>query len=468
MIHLCRRVVNAVLKYHGRSTIDAMLVRHESSGEHPTAGIIVVGDEILKAQVKDTNSFYACNLLYKHGIKVHKISVVRDDVEDIANEIKNFSKNFNHVFTTGGVGPTHDDVTYEAVALAFNDTLHYHPTLVDIVKNRFGGKNFPSPSYKMACIPTKAVLKFGRNEITGQALPYPCIVMQNVSIFPGTPKFFESSFRALCKEYFAIYTGFATTEVFVNANEESFANALTAVVRECPNVTFGSYPEHNRYYKARITIESENEEDTEAARRIFCERIPTTALVQYDRAPQVDCLVKYEKLLGQPDIRSIYKSTIEKFVNYYQKPEDVWIYLDGSEESIIMTHLARVAHSKLQYSSEIKLHAICFKFGHFEVGMNEFLREISDRYDVELCSLRFDEIDVSRLIASRPELQILLLGKRSNSNKTEIYKNVAWFCKNSSVQIHFPLIDWMDEDVASFVASLSLPYYTTGETQSAR
>ncbi|XP_053982062.1 FAD synthase-like [Hylaeus volcanicus] len=469
MIHLCRRVANILSKYHGRITVDAMLVRHKNSGKHPTAGIIVIGDEILKAQVKDTNSFYACSLLYKHGVKVQKISVVRDNTEDIAEEIKHFSEKYNYVFTTGGIGPTHDDVTYEAVALAFHDTLHYHSTLVEIVKNRFGCKNFPSPSYKMAYVPTKSELKFGINEATGQPFPYPCIVMRNVFVFPGSPKFFESSFQALCKEFFAFYRRFATAEVYVNANEESFANVLTAVVQECPNVSFGSYPEHSRYYKARVTIESENEEDTETARRMFCERISTDALVEYDRTPHVDCLAKYEKLLRQPQRRSIHESSFEKFVNYYQKPEEVWIYLDGSDESIVMVHLARVANCKLRQSSKSKLHAFYFNFDHLESGMIEFLREISDRYNVELYSLRSNESDICRLIASRPELQILLLGKRSNSNEKEIYENLTRFSDNKSpVQIHFPLIDWSDEDVSSFVVSLSLPYYTTGETQLAR
>lgn len=94
----------------------------------------VIGDEILKAQVKDTNYFYACKLLYKYGVKVQKVSIillliisisiiylfiffqiaiVRDNLQDIAKEIKYFSKMFNYVFTSGGIGPTHDDLTYE-------------------------------------------------------------------------------------------------------------------------------------------------------------------------------------------------------------------------------------------------------------------------------------------------------------------------------------------------------------------
>ncbi|XP_076244283.1 FAD synthase [Calliopsis andreniformis] len=447
------------------------LMRLKCSGERPTAGIVVVGDEILKAQVKDTNSFYACDLLYEHGVKVQKISVVRDNVEEIAKEIKDFSTKFNYVFTSGGIGPTHDDVTYEAVAVAFDDTLHYHPKLVDIVGNRFGCKSFPSPSYKMAYIPTTCELKFGKNETTGEPLPYPCIVMQNVFVFPGSPMFFKVSFRAICKELFAGCKRFATIEVFINASEESFANALTAVAREHPNVAFGSYPERNRYYKARVTIESENREDTETARRMFCEQISSDVLVHYDRVPHIDCVAKYEKLIRQSQRRSIYQCTFEKFVNYYQKPKEVWVYLDGSEESIIIIHLARVAVNKLQQNSRARLNAVYFKFESTESSLTGFFREISDRYGVELCSLQCEETDachaIEHLIASKPESRILLLGRRSNGNETEIYEALTRISNNPSisVQTHFPLIDWTDEDVATFASSLSLPYYAA-ETQS--
>ncbi|XP_076291523.1 FAD synthase isoform X2 [Lasioglossum baleicum] len=460
MIHLRRYLANISSKHHGLSTTRVTLVHDKSKGEHPTAGIIVVGDEILKAQVRDTNSFYASFLLYKHGVKVKKITIVRDDVQEIARAIRFFSGNFNYVFTTGGIGPTHDDVTYEALGLAFDDTLHYHPKLVDIVKNRFGCKAFPSPAYKMAYIPTKSVLKFCVNPATGEAFPYPCIELRNVFVFPGSPMFFESSFQALCKELFAGYKSFSTVEVFLNAREDSFANVLNEVVQKCPNVTFGSYPESNRYYKARITIESENEEDTETAKTMFCSQVPSGVLVDYDRTPHVDPLSKYEQLLENSESRSIYQKSFEIFLDYCREPEKVWIFLDGCAESAVMVHLARVAMEKLAGSSKIKLRAICLQ-------ANKFLQEISNRYNVELCCLKNNGT-----IVTRPEIRILFLGKRSNASEREIedYERLKRLFNESlpSVQIQFPLIEWADKDVASFVESLSLPYHTADEVGSFR
>nr|XP_031835721.1 FAD synthase-like isoform X1 [Nomia melanderi]XP_031835722.1 FAD synthase-like isoform X2 [Nomia melanderi] len=466
MIQLRRYLVNISSRYHASSNTRVMLVHGKSSGEHPTAGIIVVGDEILKAQVKDTNSFYASSLLYKHGIRVQKIAIIQDNVEDIAKAIKYFSANFNYVFTTGGIGPTHDDVTYEAVALGFNDTLHYHPRLVDIIKNQFGCNSFPSPAYKMAYIPKKSTFKFGTNEVTGETFPYPCVVVENVYIFPGSPKFFESSFQSLCKELFAGYKRFATTEVFINAGEDSFAHILNDVVQNYPNVSFGSYPECNRYYKARVTIESEDERDTEAARKMFCSQISSAVLVRYDRTPHIDSLSKYEKLLDTLKRPSIYEKPFEIFLKHYRKPEDVWVYFDGSAESVISVHLARVAVEKLGHPSETKLHGIYLEQSDdSRTDMNRFLQEISQRYNVELCSL-----GSNKRITIRPELRILLLGRRSNDNKKEVYERVAQLSADSfpSVQIHFPLMDWTDEDVTTFVSSLSLPYYTTDQPRSYR
>lgn len=292
---------------------NVMLIRLKSSTKRQTAGFIVIGDEILKGQVKDTNSFYATKLLYEHGVKVQKISIVPDNVTDIAVELQTFSKKFDYVFTSGGIGPTHDDVTYEAMALAFNDTLHYHPTLVQIVKNYLNGGSLSSPSYKMAHVPTRSVLKFGKSA-TGELLSFPCIVMENIYIFPGSPIFFKPSFYAVCKDLFIDRNSFATSKIYINAKEESFADILRAVAQECPNVSFGSYPEVNRYYKVRVTIESGSQEDTDTARKMLCDRLPENVVVSYDNTPHVDSLAKYEKLLKESNRRSLYENVLKKFV----------------------------------------------------------------------------------------------------------------------------------------------------------
>ncbi|XP_017879987.1 FAD synthase-like [Ceratina calcarata] len=457
MINLHRHVVKTLSK-----RCWAIRQRSDSSGVYPTAGIIVIGDEILKAQVKDNNCFYACKLLWNNGVKVQKVSIVRDNLMDISREVQKFTRKYNYVFTSGGIGPTHDDVTYEAIALAFSDKLHYHPTLMDIIKNYFDVKTPNSPAFKMAYIPSKSVLKFGINQDTGQTLPYPCVAMQNVHIFPGSPTFFELSFRALCKELFADNKSFAATEIYVNAREEAFADILSYVARECPNVSLGSYPERHRYYKARVTIESENEKNIELAKKLFCDRIPSNTIVPYDRTPHVACIAKYESFIENSERRSVYEGCFKKFVDYYQKPEQVCIYLDGSQESVALVHLARVVDDKLRLNSRSKLHAVCLDV--LTLGLNHFLRELCQRYNVEL-SVVEDHGDVGltikNFVATRPECRVLLLGKRSDGNEREVYNNFSRLNDaNLPLQVYFPLADWTNEDFSHFCQSLCIPYHT--------
>jgi FAD synthetase len=78
-----------------------------------TAGIIIIGDEILKGHVQDTNSHYLCHQLWLLGVKVCKVAVVADSIADIAEEVRRFAASYDYVLTTGGIGPTHDDVTLE-------------------------------------------------------------------------------------------------------------------------------------------------------------------------------------------------------------------------------------------------------------------------------------------------------------------------------------------------------------------
>ena len=85
-----------------------------------SAGLIVIGDEILKGQVQDTNTHFLTKHLYQKGIRVGRVSILPDDIDVIVSEVKTFTQNYDFVLTSGGIGPTHDDVTFEAVARAFD------------------------------------------------------------------------------------------------------------------------------------------------------------------------------------------------------------------------------------------------------------------------------------------------------------------------------------------------------------
>ncbi|KAL6440882.1 hypothetical protein ACFW04_003359 [Cataglyphis niger] len=430
----------------------------------PTARIIVIGDEILKGQVKDTNSYYMCNLLYKCGIKMKKISVIGDNVEEISKEIRDASNKYTYVITSGGIGPTHDDVTYEGLAKAFNDTLHYHPRLVDIIKYQFGINDSSSLAYKMARIPRKASLKFGLNPSTGKPNTYPYIVLENVYVFPGSPVFLEKSFQSLYQELLSTDRRFIKEELFINAWEEVFVNALSSVVKEFPNVTFGSYPVNNcRYFKTFVTIESDNKSDTQKAKERFYKLNPTDIFVNFDRTPHIDCITKYNKFLQSCSRRSIYEQALEKLRQLYQNFEDVSIHIDGSIESSIVIHLAYICKTQSHFNN--KLQVIYFKETQ-SVDLEEFVKEMIDKYSlaVYIVEAAPDE-RINKLIFMQPHLRKLLIGKIEEMGKNEVNRNYNNISNanhtHTQLQIYNLLHNWTNEDVWTLASSLYLPYKST-------
>ncbi|XP_020295735.1 FAD synthase-like isoform X2 [Pseudomyrmex gracilis] len=448
LFHICMRKCVACARISSRY--------YANPSKHPTARIIVIGNEILKAQVKDTNSYYMSDLLYKCGIVVKKISVISDDVEEISEEIRNACDKYTYVITSGGIGPTHDDVTFEGLAKAFNDTLHYHPKLVDIIKHHFRVKDASSVAYKMAQIPKKASLKFGINPDTGKPNAYPYIVLNNVYVFPGSPVFFEKSFKCLYKELLSTNGRFVKEEVFIQAWEEVFANALSTVVKEFPNVSFGSYPVSNcRYFKAFVTIESDNESDTKKAKQRFQELNPANIFVDFDRTPHIDSLIKYNNFLQKNSSRSsLYERSLEKFRQFYRNNEHVSICIDGSIESSVIVHLAHIC--RVQLHSSDKLQVVYFKDEQAPPKLEEFLNEMVNKYNLAACIVKAaPDKRISKLTFLQPHLRILLVGKVGETGENQVNRN---YSGADQLRIDNPLRDWTNEDVWTFASSLYLPY----------
>src|SRR5436309_1106482 len=120
-----------------------------------TAGIILIGNEILSGKIEDANAAYLCRELRELGVEVRRITVIPDEVSLIAEEVATFSKAFDLVFTSGGVGPTHDDVTIEGVARAMGVAVVRHPTLVGLLE-RYYRDTLTDAALRMAEIPDGA------------------------------------------------------------------------------------------------------------------------------------------------------------------------------------------------------------------------------------------------------------------------------------------------------------------------
>lgn len=221
-----------------------------------TAGIVVVGNEVLSGKVEEENARYLTRELRDLGVQLMQISVIRDDVDVIAREVRAMSAAFTHVFTSGGVGATHDDVTIEGIARAFEVPLERNPALANLLERHYKDRLDPLV-LRMADLPRGATL------LGLDSLRFPLVRMQNVFVFPGVPAFLKLKFehiRPLLRT-----TPFVLRQIFVSVGEDAIARMMTEVQREFPDLEIGSYPRFDTdEYRVKITIEARSRDRVEA------------------------------------------------------------------------------------------------------------------------------------------------------------------------------------------------------------
>jgi molybdenum cofactor synthesis domain-containing protein len=240
-----------------------------------TAGILLIGNEILSGKITDANAAYLCRELRALGVEVRRITVIPDEVDLIAAEVRAFSASYDVVFTSGGVGPTHDDVTIEGVARALDVPVIREPRLVQVLEGYYKGR-LNEARLKMAEVPQGA-------ELTADGeLVFPAVVVRNIYILPGVPEIFRQKFDAL-KERFR-ETPFHLCCVYVSMGEGTLADHLNELLAAHPELMLGSYPEFsNPEYKVKVTLESKDRGYLDAAVGRFLDRLPKEAIVRVER-----------------------------------------------------------------------------------------------------------------------------------------------------------------------------------------
>lgn len=249
-----------------------------------TVGIIIVGDEILKGHTRDTNSSFLLSQLWSLGVKVAKVSTVPDDIDRIAEEVGQFSSQFSIVLTSGGIGPTHDDVTISGIAKAFNESLERSREMVDVLQKLCDTENtvVNDSILKMAMLPTSATLKFPtQNGSEEDKVSFPLINIHNVYVFPGIPEYLEASFNKFRHLFHAPDCKVYLYKLYVSVDESKIAKALSEVDSAfSENMHLGSYPcvdENN--YKVKVTLESSNLSTLEAAYDLLVRQLPTGSIL---------------------------------------------------------------------------------------------------------------------------------------------------------------------------------------------
>jgi molybdenum cofactor synthesis domain-containing protein len=237
-----------------------------------TAAIVLIGNEILSGKIADVNAPYLCRELRELGVDVRRVSVVPDEIDVIATEIATCARAWDIVFTSGGVGPTHDDVTMEGVARALDRPVVRHPELVALLR-RYYGDRLTSTHLKMAEVPAGAEL------VAGETLRFPTIVAGNVYILPGVPEIFRQKFAAVRERFRG--QPYGLRNVFVSIGEGTLADYLNALLRDFPALLLGSYPElANPEYRVKVTLESRDPGYLEEALAALLARLPTSAVVK--------------------------------------------------------------------------------------------------------------------------------------------------------------------------------------------
>ncbi len=204
---------------------------------NPTAAMLVIGDEILSGRTQDTNTHYLAGALTGHGIDLKEVRVVADDIGAIIAAVQYLAEHYDHVFTSGGIGPTHDDITADAVAAAFGTPIdvrddarallmaHYEQADVQINEARL----------RMARIPDGAVL------IENPISAAPGFTLKNVHVMAGVPMIFQAMVASLLPTLSGGKPLLSRTLRLMQP-EGVIAKPLADLAAEFPDLSFGSYP----------------------------------------------------------------------------------------------------------------------------------------------------------------------------------------------------------------------------------
>lgn len=228
-----------------------------------TAGIILIGDEILSGKVRDENAHFLIGELRRLGVTLQRLVAIPDRLDEIATTVAEQSERFDHVFTSGGVGPTHDDLTMAGVAQAFGAVVERHPELEAMLRGYYG-ERLVERNLRMADVPAGAHFVRGEGE-SG----WPVVAMRNVYILPGVPELFRRKFTAIAERFRE--APFFLRAIFTSADEGFIAAELDRIVASYVAVQVGSYPNFAAPdHKVKVTIESKDAAAVQSACDALC------------------------------------------------------------------------------------------------------------------------------------------------------------------------------------------------------
>ncbi|ORY05639.1 Molybdopterin binding protein [Basidiobolus meristosporus CBS 931.73] len=209
-----------------------------------TAAACIIGDEILSGKTRDTNTNFLAKYLFDLGIDLRRVEVIPDVEEDIVETVTRLSRKFDVVFTSGGIGPTHDDITYSSIATAYGDTVEYHEDTMRRMLRISPHLELTEARKRMALLPSRSEVFFPSEEFW---VPL-AVVNQNIHILPGVPRIFQQLLTDFRPQFETLASGqkFHRKLVGTMWAESKIAKILRDAQEELgERAKIGSYPKWN-------------------------------------------------------------------------------------------------------------------------------------------------------------------------------------------------------------------------------
>ncbi len=234
-----------------------------NNGEIVTAGLLVIGDEVLSGRTKDKNIGFTAEYLTAIGIDLKEVRVVPDEEAEIVAALNAMRVRYTYVFTTGGIGPTHDDITADAVAKAFNVAIDYHPRAVEILRERIEktGGTMNEARMRMTRVPA------GGELVLNKVSAAPGFRIGNVVVMAGVPSVMQAMLEYVTPQ---LKTGakMLSDSVQADCREGDIGTELGVVAKTYPDVIIGSYPfmDEKRGANAHIVLRARDPQRLAAAK----------------------------------------------------------------------------------------------------------------------------------------------------------------------------------------------------------
>ncbi|GFN76315.1 synthase, partial [Plakobranchus ocellatus] len=351
------------------------------------------------------------------------ISVICDEVDVIADEVASFSEKFTHVITSGGIGPTHDDMTFEGVAKAFGLKTEFHPELVQRITDWFHTTDMASPEMKMAKIPQTATLRFGIDPKTHKRSMYPLVSIRNVYMFPGIPNLLEKAFTMLGDIFQNPDVKFHTDTIYIDRDEASIASIITEVATRFKehDVVIGSYPDLvSSYYQVKITIESTNPNRVQEVHKEMVEKMPEGSVVAFDIDPLKSAVQAVYSFMESPNTDDSYIQSVQDAIKTIQAAlekyplTDICIGFNGGKDCTALLHLFYAVVKKKYPNFEGKLQALYIRSRCRFPEVEKFVQISRDKYNLDMIHYdgRIKEC-LEAMTTDRPNIKAVIMGTRA-------------------------------------------------------